>query len=236
MTPKKLPSATPRNVLEVLQVLRRAPADVEFKQDYLRQQGLGQFKQALHLVRFLDLLSAVRRLKPEVLEARGTPARLAQLLGGRLQAGCRALGCSDEEVAFLGSEECEPAELDRRLRNLPPVKREKSSALRSNTVHCLQALHEALRTLGAELPAPAARRPASAPPPVGQALAELLAGRAKSFQACETIEEVIDYLPDHTAVRAHVTFDVPVEPAHLIRLAKLLLDRAAASQPVEQFA
>ena len=51
MTPKKLPSATPRNVLEVLQVLRRAPADVEFKQDYLRQQGLGQFKQALQIGR-----------------------------------------------------------------------------------------------------------------------------------------------------------------------------------------
>jgi hypothetical protein len=230
----KLPSASPRNVREVFRVIQRAADDDEFKQGYLHAQGIGQFKQALQLVRFLDLLNSVRTLKADVLAARMDPDRLARLLAERLRGACRQTGCSTDEVGFLAAEDLAPTELDRRLRNLPPIKREKSAVLRSNMVHCLQALHELLHAL-AQTPANAAVPPIAAPnrpasrapaPTVRQSLSNLLDLRPKHVEICEVIEEVVDYTPDHTAVKARVHFDAPVEQAHLIRLAKLLLERA----------
>jgi hypothetical protein len=224
--PAKLPTASPRNVREVLRVIQRAADDDEFKQGYLQQRGVGQFKQGLQLVRFLDLLSSVRTLKADVLATRPSPPRLAQLLADRLRAACCQAGCSEHDVAFLAADELGPAELDRRLHNLPPIKREKSDVLRSNMVHCLQALHEFLRALARESTARVEPPPAAAPFTVAESLGRLLESRAKSFEVCEVIEEVVDYTPDHTAIKARVHFDVPVRQAHLIRLAKLLLERA----------
>lgn len=234
MKPAKLPSASPRNVREVFRVIQRAADEDEFKQGYLHAQGIGQFKQALQLIRFLDLLSSVRTLKADVIAARSSPARLAELLADRLRSACRQTGCSADDVAFLAAENLPPPELDRRLRNLPPIKREKSTVLRSNTVHCLQALHELLQALAQSpsadgAPAPAANPTSRAQPAsVRQSLGSLLDFRPQNVEICEVIEEVVDYTPDHTAIKARVHFDVPVEQAHLIRLAKLLLERAGA--------
>jgi hypothetical protein len=227
--PAKLPTASPRNVREVLRVIQRAAGDDEFKQGYLQQRGVGQFKQGLQLVRFLDLLSSVRTLKADVLAVRANGPRLARLLADRLRAACCQAGCNEHDVAFLGTEDIGPAEVDRRLRNLPPIKREKSDVLRSNMVHCLQALDEFLRALACEAAPAAEPTPASPPPSVAQSLGRLLESHVRSVEVCEAIEEVIDYTPDHTAIKAHVHFDAPVQPAYLIRLAKLLLQRAGVA-------
>jgi hypothetical protein len=231
--PAKLPTASPRNVREVLRVIQRAAGDDEFKQGYLQQRGVGQFKQGLQLIRFLDLLTSVRTLQPDVLAVRTNPPRLARLLADRLRTACCQAGCNEHDVGFLGVEDLGPAEVDRRLHNLPPIKREKSDVLRSNMVHCLQALDELLRALVQAAVPSTEPAPAAAPPSVASSLGRLLESHVRSVTVCEAIEEVVDYTPDHTAIKAHVHFDAPVQPAYLIRLAKLLLERASlAGEPI----
>ena len=142
---RRLPYASPKSVFRVVLEILEADSDTVFTQRSLQANGIQQYRQTLTLLRFLDLLSAAGRLKPDVLENAYDAGLLKKLLLGRLRSGCLDAGCESEQLSFLdGGKILGRNDLDKQLRGLPPIAKQKTAEMRSSMFSCLRTLYQIL--------------------------------------------------------------------------------------------
>jgi hypothetical protein len=136
-------------VCNVLLAVLKADAAREFTQKVFAESGVGQYRQALQLLSFLDLLDSRRRLQKEVVESRRDFTRFKALVRQRLKTACTGapdgrLRCGEDELSFLGTQRLGKADLGKRLESLPPIEQHRQRSGRSAMIRAMAALHDFL--------------------------------------------------------------------------------------------
>ena len=141
--PRCVPSCSRRSVFCLFLRLLEATESQPFTQRTLQEMGVPQYRQALTLLKGLELVTPAGRLQDDVLASRHDPERFKTLLHGRVLTAWNAAGCRDEELSFLG-QDLPGKQLAERLRTLSPINRLKTESARSAARSTLRALGDLL--------------------------------------------------------------------------------------------
>ncbi|MGO8747429.1 MAG: hypothetical protein ACLQNE_15705 [Thermoguttaceae bacterium] len=114
-----------------------------FTQRSLQDLGIPQYRQALTLLRGLELTTAAGRLQDDVLASRHDPGQFKSLLCDRIRKVWIAAGCSDEELSFLG-QDLPGKLLVEKMQRLAPIRHLKNESARSAARSTLRALSDLL--------------------------------------------------------------------------------------------
>lgn len=241
-SPSCLPSASRGTLVRVFDEVFKATDVVVFTQKTLREKGFGQYRQALALMNFLDLLSSSGLLKRDIVDSRMHRKQFAELMHKRVRQGCLAAGCTEDDIKFLGAPDKSESEIHERIQALTPIRNQRTPAAQSNMTCCLRALHDFLaascdrdwiekecrilekphhQKQGDQRLDPIRKRSIS-PAPI-TSLSALMAGA----DVTETKKYVVGFDEHEEPVYAYVSLEHPVDPQHLLRLAKQLLDEQA---------
>ena len=101
---RSVPSCSRRSVFRLFLHLLEATECQPFTQRSLQDLGIPQYRQALTLLRGLELTTAAGRLQDDVLASRHDPAQFKSLLCDRVRKAWSAAGCTEEELSFLGQD------------------------------------------------------------------------------------------------------------------------------------
>jgi hypothetical protein len=184
-----------------------------------------QPKHANRLMTFLGLRSASGTLADDVLACRHEPSRLGALLRQRLQASLQRSGCSEEEVAWLGSDPLDPKTLKDRVRDLSVIRQCSNKTTRAGAVSCIATLHE-IAVAGPSAASLGRRLGRQAATSVGpQTLQPRLRAPVVVTSQVYKKEYVLDF-KDNKPVRVSVTFDRVLDSTYLERLGNLLIEEA----------
>jgi hypothetical protein len=232
-----LPDASRKNVLLTLDLVRGASRSQKFSQNWLQQNGVGQSRQAMRLLRFLGLLDNDHNLALDVVECRAKLLCWQELLLDRVQTACTNAGFTRVVIERLGSRASTWSQLKDALLHSPPVSKLKPN-VQNNVLGCLKSLDEVLRHLAEDgwldgqvrSLAPTPSPSTNGSPSHGHGLHEHAPSRSSTvFAEQETI--LIPYaVAGGRTYWARIAFDGPATPEQL-RLAGLSLQRLAEAVP-----
>jgi hypothetical protein len=145
-SPILLPDGSPITVFRTLQIVRIAKREDRFSANWLkREHGVGQEKQAMRLLRFLDLLGDDGSLQGDVVDCRGNLHGFEKLLRERVQRGCERAGIPANLSEDLGSQQRRWSKLRDDLLSAAPISSLKSHNVKNNIIGSFKALDEVLR-------------------------------------------------------------------------------------------
>lgn len=131
---RSVPSCSRRSVFRLFLHLLEATECQPFTQRSLQDLGIPQYRQALTLLRGLELTTAAGRLQDDVLASRHDPGQFKSLLCDRIRKVWIAAGCSDEELSFLG-QDLPGKLLVEKMQRLAPIRHLKNESARSAAEH-----------------------------------------------------------------------------------------------------
>ena len=221
-SPIATPDASNRNVILVLYALRNANKSVRITEAWLKSEhGVGQVKQALRVLRFLNLIDARKRPKDDVLAARHDWRQFTRLLRARGTDGCRQLGVADVDAQSFGTGSW--SNFDQIARS--PTLASRSARGREAVIACIRALDEICEMdeegfLQSVIKFSANQKSASIP------IENASNGSPESSFPIGTEEQ-------GEVVYARITFSRPLKPGYYRRLAELLQAMDKRVEPID---